>query len=535
MKFFNECPITREEVINIVNSYVTNITNNTNTLIPCASTVCDDVAALEAVNHRIFISDGITTEEIAVGETMTLAANVATKVKPIVSATNTFAFAIDTSGATDGQVFTYDAGTGTIVWQSVTALTSALGNTLIVSKLGVDATGVRESINNHYLTVSAAIAEAIDGDTIIVYPGIYVEGVINLNALTGEPNGYDKLTIEMVGDVVIDGSLVGSYFGLNLIGPGAIISNSIGESAINLIGTPAREVFIDLLRVESNSIMYTLSLYDFVNVDVSVQYINNVSPASPSISGVVNFHSNDTVKFKGTSVYSNSSENPMINLSATSLLDFNLLKAVNVSGKQTISIVDCTGDVTINRLNCGKEGFQITSSTLIIKNTNIKGTTNESALVQIEGVSGNNSKVIFLDCLIEGFTFTDADPTSPYDVNIVNIGNEGLSTTDFCKVKFDGSTIINKNPAVNSGCVGLSGSCASSNIKLWFQNCHLYSGSASIMAMHLCSEGVYMGTNADVYYYGSNTSNGSVSVEGLTNFIGTLTTNAAFVANIDIL
>ena len=65
MKFFNGCSLSREEVINIVNSYVTIVKNEiTGTIIPCADTICDDVATLQAVNHRFFISDGISTEEV---------------------------------------------------------------------------------------------------------------------------------------------------------------------------------------------------------------------------------------------------------------------------------------------------------------------------------------------------------------------------------------------------------------------------------------------------------------------------------------
>lgn len=48
-----------------------------------------------------------------------------------------------------------------------------VGNTLFVSKLGDDSTAQRESLDKHYLTLSAANNAAQDGDIIIVYPGIY--------------------------------------------------------------------------------------------------------------------------------------------------------------------------------------------------------------------------------------------------------------------------------------------------------------------------------------------------------------------------
>ncbi len=48
-----------------------------------------------------------------------------------------------------------------------------IGNTLVVSKLGSDATGARNNWDKHYLSVTAAITAAQSGDTVYVFPGTF--------------------------------------------------------------------------------------------------------------------------------------------------------------------------------------------------------------------------------------------------------------------------------------------------------------------------------------------------------------------------
>lgn len=50
-----------------------------------------------------------------------------------------------------------------------------VANTLFVSKAGNDATGQRQRIDLHFLTIKAALAAAFPGDVIVVYPGVYEE------------------------------------------------------------------------------------------------------------------------------------------------------------------------------------------------------------------------------------------------------------------------------------------------------------------------------------------------------------------------
>jgi hypothetical protein len=533
MKFFNKCPISREEVINIITTKITQ--EITGTTIGCASTVCDDVADLQAVNHRIFISDGITTEEIAVGETITLAENVATKVKPIVSETNTFAFAIDVTGATDGQVFTYDEDTDTIIWKNLSDLVFDIGKTLFVSKEGVDATGLRESLNTHYLTISAALADSLEGDTIQVYPGTYEEGIINLDSLIDETNGYSKLTLNLIGNVIIDGSIVGTKYGLDILGKSATIS-STEEVAINLTGTNSRETVIDLFRVQCGSINHCLKLDTFLGADVKIKYTNNVVTGGVQALGAVDIKNVETLKYQGESIYSYySGDNYMVKLFNIGLLDFKVLKLTNSDFYKSIYIEQCSGYVTINYVKTGFQGFKIINSNLKLINSSIKGRDDTSNIIQIEGHIGLTSKVIFSSCHIEGETPTDENPPSPQTINLINIGIPTVGTSDYCNVKFEQTTITQINSDTNAGCIGISGDCAASHTNIWLQNCHQYSASEITYIAFDCGSSTFMGDDANVYYYGSNTSNGQVTAAGNTNFIGTLTSDTDFVSNIDLI
>jgi hypothetical protein len=533
MKFFNGCSLSREEVINIVNSYVTNIKNEiTGTIIPCAATICDDVTTLKAVNHRFFISDGISTEEVNVGETVTLEESVETKVKPFISTPNTFGFAIDTTGATDGQVFTYDLATDAIVWQDISAITTTIGNTLTVSKLGVDATATRESVSTHYLTISAAIADSLDGDTILIYPGIYNEGDVNINSLTGVTPGvgYDLLTFEFIGDVTFNGGLVATDFGINIIGPGTTF-DSDSASCIDFTGTSIREVKIDLLRVQSSSLNRALSLDTFLGATINIDYINNVEVGASVALGVIYINNINTVKYQGISIFASVTTNVATYLSNIDALylDVDILNSADTN--KLLFTQECTGTISISKTTCSQDGFKLSGSNLKINNTNIEGVTGEGAIIQIEADNTAPSRIIFTNCIIEGST----ESVTGFERHLVNIGVDTVSTTDYCQVKFDGCTILNNNTFAGTGCLGLSGGCVSSNIIVWFQNCHLFSGSATVLDIFDCGGGTsFQGDSADVYYLGYNTANVAVGQAGNTNFIGTLNVNAAFVDNIAI-
>ena len=513
-----DCKITREQVINIITQKIQNITNIVNELKENPTT--------------FYITDGITTETISDEETINFLSNSDTKIIAEVTSENQVVFKIDTEGAVDGQILSFNETTEKLEWTSFSTLSTPnikTGNTCYVSKLGNDATAERESITKQYLTIAAAITACQDGDTIIVYPGTYAEGALDLNALTGSTTGYNKFTIELIGDVIIEGSIVSDKFGINIIGPSAVI-NSTSATTLDLTGTSSRELKINLLKVQSNTANRAVTIDTFVGANLDIDYINNIHSGGSATLGTLKIENISTLKYKGISVYSTKSENTVIDIRTIPSLFLSLNSLTSPTHDKLIFLGDCKGDVTINKTKCSEEGFKITKSNLKIKNTNIEGVIGQGAIVQIEGYFADTTTIIFTNCIIEGFAASTTDSTR----NIVNIGESGINTTDYCQIKFEGSTVINNNTSVMSGCLGLSGDCTSSNIILWFQNCHLYSASMSVMVMTSCGGGTYEGDSADVYYLGYNTANATVSAPGNTNFIGTLNVNAAFVNNIAI-
>ncbi len=67
---------------------------------------------------------------------------------------------------TSGDVFTFTVATSVPI---------VVQNTLFVSKLGNNTTGLRTRFDRHFLTIDAASTAAQPGDTVIVYPGDYQE------------------------------------------------------------------------------------------------------------------------------------------------------------------------------------------------------------------------------------------------------------------------------------------------------------------------------------------------------------------------
>lgn len=89
-----------------------------------------------------------------------------------------------------------------------------LGNTLIVSKTGDDARASAESLNNHYFTIAAALADASAGDVIVIYAGTYAE---NLSIGVGVTLDFRK-GAELSGAITVnaDTTIVGGEHSSNL-------------------------------------------------------------------------------------------------------------------------------------------------------------------------------------------------------------------------------------------------------------------------------------------------------------------------------
>ncbi len=69
------------------------------------------------------------------------------------------------------------AGCRTVSNRSSGVSSVTVGNTLFVSKTGLDSSGARQNFAKHYLTIAAAITAASSGDTIVIYPGTYTENI----------------------------------------------------------------------------------------------------------------------------------------------------------------------------------------------------------------------------------------------------------------------------------------------------------------------------------------------------------------------
>jgi len=116
-----------------------------------------------------------------------------------------------------------------------------LGNTLIVSKTGNDSKAAAESLNNHYLTISAALADAKDGDVVIVYAGNYNEFVFI---------GKD-ITLDLHKGAVISGDGIAVSGGCNAVILGGILDSNNIQQALLVDNSATLE--IRGLSIESES------------------------------------------------------------------------------------------------------------------------------------------------------------------------------------------------------------------------------------------------------------------------------------------
>jgi hypothetical protein len=126
--------------------------------------------------------------------------------------------------------YKYISGTGAVFTELFRSMATPpdiyIGKTLYVSNVGVDASAIPYNLNHHYLTITAAKAAAVAGDTIYVCPGIYNEGNfykdgVNFHFLNGAivnlPAGQnafavsDNGTCNVSGDAHFTGSAIALY------------------------------------------------------------------------------------------------------------------------------------------------------------------------------------------------------------------------------------------------------------------------------------------------------------------------------------
>lgn len=96
----------------------------------------------------------------------------------IISSSSSASYVISTNGAV--VIFRLISNTsGVLVWKAEIGVSSggsssvSVGNAVYVSKTGNDGTGARNLISSPFATINAALAAAIAGDTIIIFPGDY--------------------------------------------------------------------------------------------------------------------------------------------------------------------------------------------------------------------------------------------------------------------------------------------------------------------------------------------------------------------------
>jgi len=101
---------------------------------------------------------------------------------------------------------------------AITALNGGIANTVYVSKLGNDSTGVRGSIVYPFLTVQAAMNAAQSGDTVLVGPGIFQQTITwpHLTNVSLVGSGRDATTIQQVGTYPLQFDAGYAYQGVNI-------------------------------------------------------------------------------------------------------------------------------------------------------------------------------------------------------------------------------------------------------------------------------------------------------------------------------
>ncbi len=96
-----------------------------------------------------------------------------------------------------------------------------IGNTLIVSALGNDATGTRNDWAKPFLTIQAANSAAQPNDLVIIFPGSYNLGGSPFNKNNVSYYVYKNAIIQGTGNLIMDGGIA---FEINIYGEGTFVS-----------------------------------------------------------------------------------------------------------------------------------------------------------------------------------------------------------------------------------------------------------------------------------------------------------------------
>ncbi len=124
------------------------------------------------------------------------------------------------------------------------ALPAHAAATLVVDSDGMGSAGDCNSSTPTYMTIMAAVADANDGDTIVVCPGTYDENVTTSKSLTfqGAKAGVDARTRSTTGETTVDG---GGGTAFSLSGPNSVIDGFTIVGATGNPGQPTPAVFVN--------------------------------------------------------------------------------------------------------------------------------------------------------------------------------------------------------------------------------------------------------------------------------------------------
>lgn len=145
---------------------------------------------------------------------------------------------------------------------------------LIVSSLGNDATGTRQDVVFHFLTLDAALNAAIAGDTILIYPGEYTVAVTDGLAI------QDFLTIFCFPGVTLSGNLFnGMKEGFKLTGHADLICE--GEQQLSFPG------LVETIVIKCNSIISDGGLRWWYGGSHYIEVTNDIIITEDSDQGLV--------------------------------------------------------------------------------------------------------------------------------------------------------------------------------------------------------------------------------------------------------
>jgi|TARA_R110000744_G_scaffold205725_1_gene324383 hypothetical protein len=404
----------------------------------------------------------------------------------------------------------------TFITQVTSKVSIYVGNTIFVSKLGDDATGAREDRTKQYITLNAAIAGAVSGDTIIVSNGTYTETNTNINAIN---NTLTSINIVLEDKVILNTFIQCSNKDLSIVGKNSILDGG-SDPALHFTGSGTKNLFLDLFKVTS-SVGASAIYIDSVNsADLNIHYLFNLKPNSsggtPLTLAVSDIAS---LSYKGHQNYiaSNSSAGSNMDLSGISTINVDLDKlysSVNSGGisiaASGLNVNDCF--INIKNALIGQGGIKVSNANVVFDIEKITIVSEAESGIELRGSSSAvRTNVTIKDCEISGNIGGVSQTTSSN--SLILIGGTG---GDYVDLKIKNCTLSNISAGVNAGCIAVKGVCGvDSNAVIFSQNSHYFTnGTHPFEALYYSFGTCYYTNNVEVQLIGSTTSNLDLALAG---------------------